>query len=164
MSGTFISEATETNLLASLDLDADDNYYGTALQVNAPGYVSFHLVLPDPAAADDATIEVQIIGCETSDFSTSPVVPIVAFPKIYEALHNTSIAAGQTSYRLETYVGHTYIKARCEVIDGTNGDWNVGDAATLYMRLPGDGRTDAVRCVADTDTWHLAAGGFNPAA
>ena len=164
MTGFNVLDATETNLLASLDLDADDNYYGTALKVNAPGYVSFHLTLPDPAAADDATIEVQIIGCETADFSTSPVVPIAAFPKIYEALHNTSITAGQTTYRLETYVGFTYIKARCEVIDGTNGDWNVGDAALMYMRPATYRRGDATKCVADTDTWYIAAGGFNPAA
>jgi hypothetical protein len=164
MSGTFILDATETNLLASLDLDADDNYYGTALKVNAPGLVQFDLTLPDPAAADDATIEVQIIGCETADFSTGPVVPIAAFPKIYEALHNTSVTAGQAYYALVTCVDFTYIKARCEVIDGTNGDWNVTELATLYMRPWAYKRGQASKCVADTDTWYPAAGGFNPAA
>jgi hypothetical protein len=164
MTGFNILDATETNLLAGVALDADGNDEGTALRVNAPGYVSFHLVLPDPAAADDATIQVQIEGCETSDFSTDPVVPIAAFPTILEAAHNTAVAAGQTSYRLETYVGHTFIRSRSIVIDGTNGDWNVGDAATLYMRPATYRRGDALKVVADTDTWYVAAGPFNPAA
>jgi hypothetical protein len=161
---TFIKDASETNLLASLALDADDNYWGTAFLAGRPGMVSFHLTLPDPAAADDATILVSIIGCETSDFSTAPVLPIASFPMIREAAHNTAIAAGQTSYALITYVDSLYIASYSEVIDGTNGDWNVTELATLYMRPWEYGLWNSRNAVADTDTWKLAAGPFNPAA
>lgn len=162
--GTYMTDDDEVNLLAGLDLDADDNYWGTAHQCDYPGPVSFTLTLPDPAAADDATIEVQIIGCETADFSTAPVIPIASFGLLGEAAHNVAVTAGQASYVLRTFVDHKYVAARAVVIDGTNGDWNVGDAATLYMRPFVYHQSAGSQATADTDTWLDAAGPFNPAA
>ena len=162
--GTLMTDALATNLLAGLDLDADDNYWGTALQVDYPGMVSAHLTLPDPNAADDATIEVQLIGCETSDFSTAPVIPIASFGLLGEAAHNTAVAAGQSKYVLRTYIDHKYVAARAVVIDGTNGDWNVGDAASLYLRPFAKDLNPGSQAVADTDTWLYASAPFNPAA
>lgn len=126
MSGSQMFDALTPNLLSGMTLDADGTIEGTAVQVNAPGQVRFLLTLPN--TANDAEIQVQIQGCETSDFSTSDVRNFGGYPNVTDAAAQT--AAAQLPFEYDTYIDSTYIRAHVIMLDGTNGDF-VG--ATLYM-------------------------------
>ncbi len=133
MAGTHVHDAGATNLLTGLTLDTDTAtiLFGTAVQVNAPGYVTFRWSPTDPGTGTAATWRVGIQGCETSDFSTSDVVVIAWFGLTTEDLIEADIADGNIPYELgPIYVGSKFIRAASFLDDGTAGDF-VG--STLYM-------------------------------
>lgn len=132
MAGTYILDANAPNLLAGMTLDADGTIAGTAVQVDAPGSVQARLTIDDPDAANDATIQVTIQGCETENFTTSDVRTLYAFPTIGEAAGNTAVA--EQPFESPAFdCDAKYIRAVAVMLDGTNGDYA---GSTLYLVPP----------------------------
>jgi hypothetical protein len=128
MAGTYLHDAAAVNLLSGMTLDADGTINGTAAQVNWPGDVRAFLTIDDPAAADDATFQVSIQGCETSDFTTSDVRTLGSYPTIGEAAGNTAVL--EQPFELALHVDSQYVRAVVVMLDGTNGDYA---GSTLYL-------------------------------
>jgi hypothetical protein len=155
MSGTYLYDAATTNLLAGMTLDADGTITGTAVQVNWPGPVRALLTIDDPAAADDATFQVTIQGCETSDFTTSDVRTFVVSPTYTEAAANTAVA--QQPFEFDFVCDSQYVRAVVVMLDGTNGDYA---GSTLVLAPPhyqqGWARGDSIGYVGQSSAAPLA--------
>lgn len=119
MPGTYIKDATETNLLAGMDLATDATSNGTIVQVNAPQFVRFVLTTGTVTGINT----VVITGDDTSDFSGTTTRTLGTF--------NLVAADDDDSYELDTFVDTKYIRVTLTI--GTGGDMS---ASTLYMRPP----------------------------
>lgn len=140
MAGTFVQDANATELLSSVTLSADALTFpgdtGDAVQVNAPLYVLFTLTVLDPDAANDATLQVGIQGCETSDFTTSDVVEIAWFGELDEAslvTDGATTTAGAVYQLGPICVDTKFIRAAAIVETGTAGDFT---GSTLTWDAP----------------------------
>jgi hypothetical protein len=107
MPGTVVRDALATDLLADVDL-ADEGVAqnGTAEEVLWPRDVQFVLEIAT-VTGTTPTLVVTVQGCETSDFSTDPVVTL------------GTITAGDeadgTVLGFSTYVDSKYVRAVADV-------------------------------------------------
>lgn len=125
MPGTVVRDANAVDLLADVDLaDEGAAQNGTAWEALWPGYVQFVLEIAS-VTGTTPTLDLTIQGCETSDFSTDPVVFIGTF-SVGDEADNTSF--GQTMY-----VNSKYVRAVADV-----GGTTVVYTATLKPVLPHD--------------------------
>lgn len=107
MPGTLIRDALAVDLLADVDLaDEGAAQNGTAQDIQWPGEVQFLLDITS-VTGTSPTLVVTIEGCETSDFSTDPVVTL------------GTITAGDeadgTQLGFEAYVNSRYVRAVADV-------------------------------------------------
>lgn len=76
MPGTYVRDANEVDLLADLDLaDEGAAQNGTARELGWSGLTQFVLEIAT-VTGTTPTMVIDIQGCETSDFSTDPVVTL----------------------------------------------------------------------------------------
>lgn len=107
MPGTVIRDANAVNLLADVDLeDEGAAQNGTAWEALWPGWTQFVLDITS-VTGSTPTLVIEIQGCETSDFSTDPVVTL------------GTISAGDeadgTQLAFSTYVDAKYVRAVADV-------------------------------------------------
>ena len=125
MPGTYVRDALETDLLADVDLaDEAAAQNGTAHEIGWSGLTKFVLEIAS-VTGTTPTLVIDIQGCETSDFSTDPVVTLATISAGDEP-DNTVLAA-------VCDVNSRYVRAVADV-SGTT----VVYTATLYPVPPRD--------------------------
>lgn len=110
MPGTVVRDANETDLLNGLALNSTGTKTGTALEVLWPGRVQF-VVETGTITGTTPTMDVTLQGCETSDFTTDPVVELGTV--------NLVGTDDDSKFAVETHVDARYVRA-VAVIGGTS--------------------------------------------
>lgn len=75
MPGSVVRDALATDLLSGLTLTGTGTVTGTAMEIGWPGKVQF-VATTGTVTGTTPTLSIDIQGCETSDFSTDPVVTL----------------------------------------------------------------------------------------
>jgi hypothetical protein len=127
MPGSVVRDALATDLLADLDLaDEGSAQNGTAHEIGWSGLTQFVLEIAT-VTGTTPTMVIDIQGCETSDFSTDPVVTLGTI--------SVGDEADDTSFAVVADVDSRYVRAVADV-SGTT----VVYTATLTPVPPRDRR------------------------
>ena len=131
MPGTVVRDSLAVDLLADITLTTAGADVGTALEILWPGEVTFELVI-GVVTGTTPTMQIDIEGCETSDFTTADVVTLGTILVGDEA--------DAAVFAETTFVNSKYVRADVTIV-GTSG---VYTGATLKAVLPHDRRVRGV--------------------
>ena len=139
MPGTTVRDALEVDLLADCTLDSAGTTNGTAWEASSwAGHVQF---LVETGTIDSGTgdevLEVIFQGCETSDFSTDPVVELGRVNLVDDD--------DDGEFAVDTFVNSKYVRA-VAIAGGTTPDFSGTTAKVVqphYHRVRGSHPTGA---------------------
>lgn len=129
MPGTYAHDSNASNLLTGATLNAAGSSNGTAVEVVKPGRVRAHLKLSTVSSTgNSATIQVELEGCESSDFSTTDVFSLSST----RVIAGTDALLSNLNWYEDLRCDYEYIRAVVTI----GGTAPVFTGATLTLEQP----------------------------